>query len=297
MRTRTSGSADGSLTELAALEAARSREASAAGPRRRGGRPSWAGTPACRPAARPTTCRPCCSATTGASPPPRSLGHEPAELAGLAARPPAAGRGPPARLRHRRRAARCPTAASVIRLVTDDMPYLVDSVTAEVVRQGVDARARRAPGRRRPPRPARDGSRPSATAPTPAAAGPTRSPSPGWPSSSTARWTTRPPPTWSPACAPCSTTSGRVDEDADRLRARRARAGRPARRSRPPAPGADGRPGRRPGRGGGAAALAGRRQLRLPRRPRRRPGAEPREAAAAGRRTAPGSACCAATPT
>src|SRR5688572_359157 len=65
------------------------------------------------------------------------LGHDPAELAGLA-------------LGHLKLAeVRLPGSATVdvhrlddgravIRLVTDDMPFLVDSVTAEVVRQGVD---------------------------------------------------------------------------------------------------------------------------------------------------------------
>src|SRR5688500_1326928 len=65
------------------------------------------------------------------------LGHDPAELGALA-------------LGHLRLAEvrlpgsatvdvhRLPDGRAVIRLVTDDMPYLVDSVTAEVVRQGVD---------------------------------------------------------------------------------------------------------------------------------------------------------------
>ncbi|MDQ1663768.1 MAG: glutamate dehydrogenase, partial [Blastococcus sp.] len=64
------------------------------------------------------------------------LGHDPHELAALA-------------LGHLRLAEVRPAGAAtvdvhrlddgraVIRLVTDDMPYLVDSVTAEVVRQGV----------------------------------------------------------------------------------------------------------------------------------------------------------------
>ena len=64
------------------------------------------------------------------------LGHEPAELAALAVghlrlaevRPPGSATVDVQRL---------PDGRAVIRLVTDDMPYLVDSVTAEVVRQGV----------------------------------------------------------------------------------------------------------------------------------------------------------------
>ena len=65
------------------------------------------------------------------------LGHDPAELAGLAighlrlaeVRPPGSATVDVHRL---------PDGRAVIRLVTDDMPFLVDSVTAEVVRQGVD---------------------------------------------------------------------------------------------------------------------------------------------------------------
>src|SRR3954464_12314913 len=63
------------------------------------------------------------------------LGHEPAELAELAlghlrlaeVRPPGSATVDAQRL---------PDGRAVVRLVTDDMPYLVDSVTAEVVRQG-----------------------------------------------------------------------------------------------------------------------------------------------------------------
>src|SRR6476660_5183387 len=64
------------------------------------------------------------------------LGHDPDELAALAlghlrlaeVRPPGAATVDVQRLADGR---------AVIRLVTDDMPFLVDSVTAEVVRQGV----------------------------------------------------------------------------------------------------------------------------------------------------------------
>src|SRR5688500_5989638 len=65
------------------------------------------------------------------------LGHDPAELAGLAlghlklaeVRPPGSATVDVHRLEDGR---------AVVRLVTDDMPFLVDSVTAEVVRQGID---------------------------------------------------------------------------------------------------------------------------------------------------------------
>src|SRR4051794_6579525 len=64
------------------------------------------------------------------------LGHDPAELAGLAlghlrlaeVRPEGAATVDVQRL---------PDGRAVIRIVTDDMPFLVDSVTAEVVRQGI----------------------------------------------------------------------------------------------------------------------------------------------------------------
>src|SRR4051794_21725643 len=64
------------------------------------------------------------------------LGHDPAELAGLAlghlrlaeGRPEGAATVDVQRL---------PDGRAVIRIVTDDMPFLVDSVTAEVVRQGI----------------------------------------------------------------------------------------------------------------------------------------------------------------
>src|SRR5215207_9889429 len=64
------------------------------------------------------------------------LGRDPAELAALAlghlrlaeVRPPGSATVDVHRL---------PDGRAVVRLVTDDMPYLVDSVTAEVVRQGL----------------------------------------------------------------------------------------------------------------------------------------------------------------
>src|SRR5688500_12713297 len=130
-------SAGGSLTELAALEAARDekrrllvRAAEAA--------VSTLGKKARFPAG--------CTADDlpallqryyWSEPAAEVLGHDPAELGALA-------------LGHLRLAEvrlpgsatvdvhRLPDGRAVIRLVTDDMPYLVDSVTAEVVRQGVD---------------------------------------------------------------------------------------------------------------------------------------------------------------
>src|SRR3954451_12270510 len=135
VRTPESGSTDGSLTELAALEAARDekrqlldRAAEAA--------VSELGQTIRLPAG--------CAADDvpallqryyWSEPAAEVLGHEPSELAALAlghlrlaeGRPPGSATVDAQRL---------PDGRAVVRLVTDDMPYLVDSVTAEVVRQG-----------------------------------------------------------------------------------------------------------------------------------------------------------------
>ena len=65
------GSADGSLTELAALEAARNEKRQLLDRAAEAARSELGTKPGSPPAAGPTTCPPCCSATTGASPPPR----------------------------------------------------------------------------------------------------------------------------------------------------------------------------------------------------------------------------------
>src|SRR3954468_10000444 len=131
-----SGPGAGSLTELAALEAARDekrqlldRAAVAA----RSGLGGKSRLPAgCEPDDLPALLQ----RYYWSEPAAEVLGHEPTELAGLAlghlklaaVRPPGSATVDVQRL---------PDGRSVIRLVTDDMPYLVDSVTAEVVRQGV----------------------------------------------------------------------------------------------------------------------------------------------------------------
>src|SRR3954471_23147272 len=130
------GSADGSLTELAALEAARTEKrhlldrAAAAARSELGGKSRL---PAgCEPDDLPALLQ----RYYWSEPAAEVLGHEPAELAGLAlghltlaeVRPPGSATVDVQRL---------PDGRSVIRLITDDMPYLVDSVTAEVIRQGV----------------------------------------------------------------------------------------------------------------------------------------------------------------
>src|SRR3954464_16015416 len=135
VRTPESGSTDGSLTELAALEAARDekrqlldRAAEAA--------VSELGQTIRLPAG--------CAADDvpallrryyWSEPAAEVLGHEPSELAALAlghlrlaeVRPPGSATVDVQAL---------PDGRAAVRLVTDDMPYLVDSVTAEVIRQG-----------------------------------------------------------------------------------------------------------------------------------------------------------------
>src|SRR4051794_8858902 len=135
VRTPESGSTDGSLTELAALEAARDekrqlldRAAEAA--------VSDLGQTIRLPSG--------CAADDvpallrryyWSEPAAEVLGHEPSELAALAlghlrlaeVRPPGSATVDVQAL---------PDGRAVVRLVTDDMPYLVDSVTAEVIRQG-----------------------------------------------------------------------------------------------------------------------------------------------------------------
>ncbi|MGZ4507308.1 MAG: NAD-glutamate dehydrogenase [Blastococcus sp.] len=131
-----SGSANASLTELAALEAARDEKrrlleraaktaVSELGTTRR--------VPAgCSPDELPALLQ----RYYWSEPAAEVVGHDPEELAGLAlghlrlaeVRPPGAATVDVQRLADGR---------AVIRLVTDDMPFLVDSVTAEVVRQGV----------------------------------------------------------------------------------------------------------------------------------------------------------------
>src|SRR3954470_17976471 len=131
-----SGSPDGSLTELAALEAARTEkrqllDRAAASARSELGKKLQ--LPAgCEPDDLPALLQ----RYYWSEPAAEVLGHEPDELAGLAlghlklaeVRPPGSATVDVQRL---------PDGRSVIRLVTDDMPYLVDSVTAEVIRQGV----------------------------------------------------------------------------------------------------------------------------------------------------------------
>jgi glutamate dehydrogenase len=129
-------SPDGSLTELAALEAARTEkrellDRAAAAARSEVGKKLRLPT-GCEPDDLPALLQ----RYYWSEPAAEVLGHEPEELAGLALghlklaeiRPPGSATVDVQSL---------PDGRSVIRLVTDDMPYLVDSVTAEVVRQGV----------------------------------------------------------------------------------------------------------------------------------------------------------------
>jgi glutamate dehydrogenase len=126
------GPSAGSLTELAALEAARDEKrrllARAADVARSGNRSLPAG---CTADDVPALLQ----RYYWSEPAAEVLGHEPAELAELAlghlrlaeVRPPGSATVDAQRL---------PDGRTIIRLVIDDMPYLVDSVTAEVIRQG-----------------------------------------------------------------------------------------------------------------------------------------------------------------
>jgi glutamate dehydrogenase len=126
------GPSAGTLTELAALEAARDEK------RQLLARAADAARSAKREL--PTGCTPddlpaLLQRYYWSEPAAEVVGHEPAELADLAlghlrlaeVRPPGSATVDAQHLADGR---------AVIRLVTDDMPYLVDSVTAEVVRQG-----------------------------------------------------------------------------------------------------------------------------------------------------------------
>src|SRR5215207_5605517 len=127
------GSSAGSLTELAALEAARDEKRQLLDRAAAAARSGTRGLPTgCGPDDLPALLQ----RYYWSEPAAEVLGHEPGELADLA-------------LGHLRLAEvrpagsatvdaqHLPDGRAVIRLVTDDMPYLVDSVTAEVVRQGV----------------------------------------------------------------------------------------------------------------------------------------------------------------
>ncbi|MCW2740477.1 MAG: Glutamate dehydrogenase [Blastococcus sp.] len=124
-----------SLTELAALEAARDEKRhllDRAAETARGGLRGDNGLPAgCGADDLPALLR----RYYWSEPAAEVIGHDPAELAALAV-----GHLRLAEVRPAGSATvdvqRLPDGRAVIRLVTDDMPYLVDSVTAEVVRQG-----------------------------------------------------------------------------------------------------------------------------------------------------------------
>src|SRR5215207_3305485 len=135
------GLAAGSLTELAALEAARDEK------RQLLERAAEAARTAKR--ALPTGCTPddlpvLLQRYYWSEPAAEVLGHEPAELADLAlghlrlaeVRPSGSATVDAQRLPDGSARGGGAGGNTVIRLVTDDMPFLVDSVTAEVVRQG-----------------------------------------------------------------------------------------------------------------------------------------------------------------
>ncbi|UOY00643.1 NAD-glutamate dehydrogenase [Blastococcus sp. PRF04-17] len=130
------GRSSGTLTELAALEAARDEKRQlldrAAGAAREELTAKDRLPAGCAPDDLPALLQ----RYYWSEPAAEVLGHDPGELAGLAighlrlaeVRPPGSATVDVQRL---------PDGRAVVRLVTDDMPYLVDSVTAEVVRQGL----------------------------------------------------------------------------------------------------------------------------------------------------------------
>jgi glutamate dehydrogenase len=130
------GPAAGSLTELAALEAARDEKRQLLDRAADAARAELGATSRLPAGCEPDDLPALLQRYYWSEPAAEVLGHEPAELAGLAlghlrlaeVRPPGSATVDVDRL---------PDGRAVIRLVTDDMPYLVDSVTAEVVRQGV----------------------------------------------------------------------------------------------------------------------------------------------------------------
>jgi glutamate dehydrogenase len=133
------GSVPSSLTELAALEAARDEKRSllerAAEVAAQGiGRPNRLPL-GCTPDDLPALLQ----RYYWSEPAAEVIGHDPAELAGLAL-----GHLKLAEVRAQGSATvdveRLPDGRGVVRIITDDMPFLVDSVTAEVVRQGIELR-------------------------------------------------------------------------------------------------------------------------------------------------------------
>ncbi|MCW2699600.1 MAG: Glutamate dehydrogenase, partial [Blastococcus sp.] len=139
VRGRDSGSSAGTLTELAALEAARTEKRELLARAAEAARAELSGMD--RPPAGfgPDDLPTLLQRYYWSEPAAEVLGHDPAELAALAlghlrlaeVRPPGAATVDVHRLPDGAGGGR-----AIVRLVTDDMPYLVDSVTAEVVRQG-----------------------------------------------------------------------------------------------------------------------------------------------------------------
>ena len=133
------GAPPASLTELAALEAARDEKRSllerAAEVAAQGLGRSRKLPAGCTPTDLPALLQ----RYYWSEPAAEVIGHDPAELAGLAL-----GHLTLAEVRPQGSATidveRLPDGRAVVRIITDDMPFLVDSVTAEVVRQGIELR-------------------------------------------------------------------------------------------------------------------------------------------------------------
>jgi glutamate dehydrogenase len=130
------GPASGSLTELAALEAARTEKRQLLDQAAQAAREELTAKDRLPAGCAADDLPALLHRYYWSEPAAEVLGHDPEELAGLAighlrlaeVRPPGSATVDVMRLADGR---------AVVRLVTDDMPYLVDSVTAEVVRQGL----------------------------------------------------------------------------------------------------------------------------------------------------------------
>src|SRR5215213_9863506 len=139
------GSTDGSLTELAALEAARTEKRQLLARAADAARSELGGKSRLPAGCEPDDLPALLQRYYWSEPAAEVVGHDPAELAGLAlghlklaeVRPPGSATVDVVRVPDDGARGGGVGSRTVIRLVTDDMPYLVDSVTAEVVRQGV----------------------------------------------------------------------------------------------------------------------------------------------------------------
>src|SRR3954447_14029588 len=148
VRTSDSGSTDGSLTELAALEAARDEKRQLLDRAAEAAVSDLGGTTRLPAGCAAEDVPALLQRYYWSEPAAEVLGHEPAELAALAlghlrlaeVRPQGSATVDVQRLPDGGGDGGAGAGRYVVRVVTDDMPFLVDSVTAEVVRQGLGLR-------------------------------------------------------------------------------------------------------------------------------------------------------------